>query len=103
MIDLYPTICDLAGLEHHENLEGQPLLPLLKDPDTDWERPAITEFNPGQFGVRSEHWRYIRYPDGTEELYDHREDPNEWKNLAGDDSYKKVKEDHAKWIPTASR
>lgn len=99
MIDIYPTLCDLAKIKHHENLEGHSLLPLLKNPEMDWKTPAITEFNPGQFSVRSEHWRYIRYPDGTEELYDHRQDPNEWHNLAGKEELAEIKIEHAKWIP----
>jgi len=49
--------------------------------------------------VRSECWRYIRYADGTEELYDHSKDPNEWTNLAGEGQYAGVIKDHAKWIP----
>jgi arylsulfatase A-like enzyme len=99
MIDIYPTLCDLAKIEHHPNLEGHSLQPLLQNPKADWLTPAITEFNPGQFSVRSEHWRYIRYPDGTEELYDHRTDQKEWHNLAGKEELKDIKTEHSKWIP----
>jgi hypothetical protein len=49
--------------------------------------------------VRDEQWRYIRYYDGGEELYDHSEDPNEWKNLASDPKFAQVKADLAKWLP----
>ena len=41
----------------------------------------MSRWAPGHFALRSEHWRYIRYNDGSEELYDHRSDPKEWKNL----------------------
>ncbi len=63
------------------------------------ERPAITSHNKGNHGIRSENWRYIRYADGSEELYDMQKDPNEWTNLAGDPAYAAVIADHKKWIP----
>ena len=53
----------------------------------------------GNHAVRTDRWRYIRYADGTEELYDHENDPNDWTNLAREPQYKKVIEEHAKWIP----
>jgi len=49
--------------------------------------------------VRSTDWRFIRYADGSEELYNHREDPHEWHNLAGNPSYTKILEEHARWLP----
>ena len=48
--------------------------------------------------MRSERWRYIRYADGTEELYDHRNDPHEWKNLASDPRFTEVKHEHSSWL-----
>ncbi len=99
LIDLYPTLCDLAGLAPLPHLEGTSLLSLLRDPDTPWERPALTEYRPGEFGVRSEHWRWISYPDGSEELYDHRQDPGEWNNLASDPDHEEVRADLRKWLP----
>jgi hypothetical protein len=53
--------------------------------------------------VRSERYRYIRYSDGTEELYDHETDPLEWTNLAGDPKYEKVKEELARFLPQVNR
>jgi hypothetical protein len=50
--------------------------------------------------VRNDQWRYIRYFDGSEELYDHRIDPNEWTNLADDNKFRKIKIEMAKWVPT---
>jgi hypothetical protein len=49
--------------------------------------------------VRSERWRYIRYADGAEELYDHENDPHEWTNLAGNSRWDDVKRDLARWLP----
>ena len=49
--------------------------------------------------MRSQRWRYIRYADGSEELYDMRHDPNEWHNLAGNSRYDAVRRDHIRWLP----
>ncbi|MBT7875444.1 MAG: sulfatase, partial [Verrucomicrobia bacterium] len=82
LLDLYPTLSDLAGLPQPSGLEGHSLLPQLKDAESPRKWPAITTHNHDNHGIRSEHWRYIRYADGSEELYDMRKDPNEWDNLA---------------------
>ncbi|MDP6446552.1 MAG: sulfatase, partial [Pirellulaceae bacterium] len=87
LLDIYPTLIDLCGLPAKSGLEGHSLSPQLEDPAAKREFPAITTHNHDNHGVRSENWRYIRYADGSEELYDMRSDPNEWKNLAGDKQY----------------
>ena len=97
LIDVYNTLVDLCGLPENPRLEGQSLVPLLKDPEHDWPRPALTTFGRNNHGLRSERWRYIR--DGSEELYDHNLDPNEWRNLAGEAQYAQVIEEHKKWLP----
>jgi len=72
---------------------------LLGNPDARWHRPALTTFNRGNHAVRSRDWRYIRYNDGGEELYDHRADPTEWTNLAGKPRWAPVKAELARWLP----
>ena len=99
MLDVYPTLIDLCNLAGKEELEGRSLLPLLKEPKAEWERPALTTHGRNNHSLRSERWRYIRYSDGTEELYDHDKDPLEWKNLAGDSEYDRVKNRLTKWLP----
>ncbi len=84
LIDVYPTLLDLCGLPEKADLEGISLRPLLKDPATEWTRPALCTFGRNNHSLRSDDWRYTIYDDGSEELYDHRNDPNEWKNLAAD-------------------
>ena len=99
LLDLYPTLIELCGLTPRHGLEGHSLVPQLKDANAPRPWPAITTHNRGSHSVRSERWRYIRYADGTEELYDHRDDPHEWKNLANDSRLLEVKREHARWLP----
>ncbi len=72
---------------------------LLKDPGLDWDRPALTTHGRKNHALRSQRWRYIRYADGSEELYDHDQDPMEWKNLAQEPKYTSVKKQLAAWFP----
>jgi len=99
LLDLYPTLVDLCGLPARRELEGVSLRPLLEKPGREWERPAVMTFGRGNHAVRSERYRYIRYANGAEELYDHDRDPDEWSNLAGDAVYEDVIADHARWLP----
>ena len=82
LLDLYPTLIELAGLEPRQGMDGQSIVPLLQQPDLPWSRPAVSTYGFQNHSIRTERWRYIRYHDGTEELYDHEVDPNEWTNLA---------------------
>jgi arylsulfatase A-like enzyme len=102
LLDIYPTLVELAGLPEKQGLEGISLVPQLKDADAPRERPAITTHNHDNHGVRSEDWRYIRYADGSEELYDMRKDPNEWHNLADDPEMAAVLDEHRRWLPRKS-
>jgi arylsulfatase A-like enzyme len=99
LMDIYPTLIDLCGLPRKPELEAASLVPLLRDPQAKWERPSLTTYGCNNHAVRSERWRYIRYADGSEELYDHDADPLEWKNLAHEAKYASVKTDLAKWLP----
>lgn len=99
LLDLYPTLADLCGLPPAAGVEGLSLKPQLANPAAPRKRPALTTHNPGNHGVRSEHWRYIRYADGSEELYDHRTDPREEKNLAALPEHAAVIAEHRKWLP----
>jgi arylsulfatase A-like enzyme len=75
----------------------------LKDANAPREHPAITTHNQGNHAVRNEDWRYIRYADGSEELYEVRADPHEWTNLAGDPKHAAVKKDLARWLPKVDK
>jgi arylsulfatase A-like enzyme len=106
LVDLYPTLADLCGLtgDTRKNSKGRPLdghslKPFLLDPEAKtWAGPdaALTTlfrwqktYIPSEqsYALRSKDWRYIRYSNGREELYDHENDPYEWTNLAGDPQY----------------
>ncbi len=80
-MSVFPTLCSLAALPAPAWLEGQNIKPLLHDPAAAWPHPAITTFGQNNHAIRTERWRYIRYADGSGELYDHANDPYEWKNL----------------------
>jgi choline-sulfatase len=99
LLDIYPTLVDLCELSPRDDLEGVSLRPQLADASTPRERPAITSHNQGNHGIRSENWRYIRYADGTEELYDMKSDPDEWTNVADRPEHLEVIESHRKWLP----
>lgn len=99
LMDLYPTLIELCGLPERPELEGRSLAPLLREPSRSWEHPALTTHGRGNHAVRSERWRYIRYRDGSEELYDHEADPMEWRNLAEAPEYLAIKAGLAAIVP----
>jgi len=98
-LDIYPTLIELCGLKSRSELEGVSLMPLLKDPQAVWDRPAVMTYYRNNHAVRSQWWRYIRYADGSEELYDHQADPNEWHNLASKPDLAGVIEKLKRWLP----
>lgn len=103
LLDLYPTLIELCQLPPRNDLEGLSLLPQLKDPATKRERPAITSHNQGNHGIRSEHYRYIRYADGSEEFYDHQRDRREWHNQIDQPTYATIIAQHRQWLPKVDR
>ena len=99
MTVLYPTLLELCGLHADSRCDGQSVVPLLRDSSARWERPALMTYLRGNHAVRSERWRYIRYADGTEELYDHERDLQEWHNIAGNPKFADVVAALRKWLP----
>lgn len=92
LVDLYPTLADLAGLAPPDHLEGFSLRPLVADPQAAWDHPAYTQVQRGAtpgHSVRTDRWRYTEWGFGAkgEELYDHNNDPQELHNLAHDAKY----------------
>lgn len=99
-MSIYPTLCELAGLQVPDHCDGVSITALLRDPNAKWDRPAITTHGYNRHAVRSSDFRYIRYDDGSEELYDEQSDPYEWKNLATDPAHAGTIAELKKWIPT---
>ncbi len=97
---IYPTLCSLAGIPAPAHLEGADISVLLRDPSAAWQLPAVTTWMKGNHAVRTEDWRYIRYADGTEELYHDAADPLEYVNLAAKPELAAKKAELAKFIPT---
>ncbi len=121
MVDIYPTLAEIAGLKAPKDLSGHSVVPLLKDPDTEWDYPAFTvqartvnpraqdrpypyNFNPNVnsdsptiygHSVRVKRYRYTEWDEGRagSELYDYETDPMEFNNLAGDPEYKDLVEE----------
>ena len=91
LVDLYPTLAELAGLTPPTNLQGQSLLPLLKNPTTkEWAKDlAFSISRSGGESIRTSEWRFTHWGFGAkgEELYDLKNDPNEFTNLAKDPNY----------------
>jgi arylsulfatase A-like enzyme len=102
-LSIYPTLCDLTGIPIPKHVEGVSIRPLLADPKAAWDRPALTTHGQGNHAVRSEKWRYIRYADGSEELYDEGKDPYEWTNLASKQELAEVKKDLARSLPAKEK
>ncbi|MGI9429343.1 MAG: sulfatase-like hydrolase/transferase, partial [Bythopirellula sp.] len=121
LLDLYPTLNELCRLAPYDGLpspsnsetaqdfrrtrksvvqalDGVSLAPLLHNPQAEWTRPAVIEFQRGNAAVRSDRYRYIRYHDGGEELYDHQTDPEEWYNLASSPEHLAIKQELVRWI-----
>ena len=103
LMSVYPTLCSLCGIEKPQHLEGEDIKPLLLDPKAKWDKPAITTFHRNNHAIRTAKWRYIRYADGGEELYDHDKDEYEWTNLAQDAKYAAVKKELSKLLPTTNK
>ena len=89
-VDIYPSLCDFAGVPKPDHLEGRSILPLLKDPSATRDF-AFLSYGPQNTAAQSDRYRYIRYEDGSEELYDHQKDPHEWTNLIGNKKYQTMR------------
>jgi len=96
---IYPTLVDLIGLPVPGHVEGPSVRSLLDNPDGGKDRLSVITHGRGNHSVRELNWRYIRYADGSEELYDHRVDPYEWTNRADDPQLADLKKRLADAMP----
>lgn len=103
LVDMYPTLVELCGLPMPESrLDGRSLVPLLKNPQADWEWPAITCNGRDSYSLTFEDWKYNRFFDGSEELYDLKNDPLCHVNLAKVPEQTERKKQFAQYLPKAS-
>lgn len=86
LVDLYPTLSHLAGLETPADVQGMSLVPALNDATVDIKEGALS-FARGH-SWRTRDWAYMHYTDGTEELYNMNTDPGQFSNLIGDARHK---------------
>ena len=99
LLDLYPTLTELAGLPIPAHVEGTSLMPLLRNPDAEWNRPVVTTNGYQNHSITDDRYQYIRWSDGSEELYDFVADPHEFVNLADDPEMTAIKNELGKWLP----
>ena len=99
LMDIYPTLLELSGLDRDPAHEGNSLVPLLENTKTEWPNFSRTSFGPGNYAIVSEHYRYIRYRDGSEEFYDRTKDPGEWYNQIDNTDYTETIERHRAQVP----
>lgn len=103
-VDIYPTLCELTGLEKPSHLEGVSMAPLLDEPDQPWKEAAYSQYPRGSlmgYSVRTDRYRYTEWwrlgktEIEARELYDHEKDPDENANVAGEAENKDVVERHS--------
>ncbi len=99
LLDLAPTIADMTNVPIRKEWEGNSLLPLVRNPDQEWQSYTHTTFGRGDHTISTPRWQYIHYFDGSAELYDLQRDPNELINLANDQELAKVREQLHQHLP----
>jgi arylsulfatase A-like enzyme len=105
LTDVFPTLCELAGLPIPAQYTGTSLVPVMTDPSKDFGRLSLTSYAfPRKDGishaVSDTRYRYIRYEDGFEEFYDLKIDPNEFSNIAKNPEIAAIKVKLAAAMPT---
>lgn len=100
LIDLFPTFMEYCDLpKPRQSVEGISMRGVLENPESGWRRPGITVYEEDQFSVTDGRFRYIRYEDGTEELYEFATDPHEFTNRADDPVLAEEKTRLKRWKP----
>lgn len=100
LVDVFPTLTELCGLPQKEGVSGYSLVPLLENPDNkNWDYPVLTMLSDKHFSIRKAHWHYIIYNGKETELYNLKDDPEEWNNLAGKQEYSEIMDELNQYVP----
>jgi choline-sulfatase len=100
LVDIYPTLAEYCGLgQPQSKLDGISIVPYIKNPAMKSERAVLTTYGEHYSGVTDGWYRYIQYPDGSEEFYDHEMDPHEWNNIISNPDIQRIKEKLQQEIP----
>ena len=100
MLSIYPTLLELWGLPAYEKNEGKSLVATMVENNADNDAYALTTYGMNNHAVKADDFRYIQYEDGSEELYDHKTDPDEFTNQAKNPDYKGEIDLLKKYLPT---
>lgn len=103
LLDIYPTIVDYAKLPVSDHLEGKSLKGLISGTEQQVRDYVVTTLGRASYALRYQHWKFIHYYDGSQELYDLDKDPNEWHNLAQKEKYNDMIVQLQKLIPVDKR
>ena len=90
LLDVYPTLVEMANLPQKNDLDGKSISSIVKKPSNEIHEFVLTSKDKDVHSLRNKEYRYTVYSDGFEELYDHRNDPNEWTNIAAKASNKEI-------------
>ena len=90
LVDIYPTLAELCALPVPAHIEGTSFVPVMRRPERAWKTAAFSRLLNGSRTIRTDHFRLIVHPDGQMELYDHRTDPAEDRNLAADPAHQET-------------
>jgi len=99
LLDIYPTVIEMAGLKEKKGLEGKNLIPLVQNPGLEWNKVTVTTLGRGSHAITDGTWKYIHYFDGNEELYYLKNDPEEFYNIVAADSLTNIKNYLKYFIP----
>ncbi len=102
LIDIYPTVTEMLSLPANSENAGRSLAPYLTVAGSLPLQPQVSVYGEGNYAVIDQRYRYIRYADGSEELYDHERDPMEWNNIASLAASAEVTARLAGYIPTSA-
>ena len=99
LVNIYPTVVSICDLPRNVNLDGDDMTKFIFDNSFEWKKPALTTISENNHALVSDKWKYILWSDGSEELYDRENDPDEWVNLADSEKFTPEKDKLSWYFP----